>query len=100
MLYGTKNYVRRVPVELAVGVIFEEEDAIPISGPPSAVEANTELFVRVMPGKTKKGQLVKKILKHLAGIVPEEMKRAIEQIPQEDMMRVLPAGEGEIVTRK
>jgi len=43
---------------------------------------------------------VKKILKHLAGIVPEEMKRAIEQIPQEDMMRVLPAGEGEIVTRK
>ena len=100
MLYGSKNYVRRVPVELAVGVIFEEEDVIPISGPPSAVEANTEFFVRVTPGKTKKGQLVKKILKHLAGIVPEEMKRAIEQIPQEDMMRVLPAGEGEIVTRK
>ncbi len=100
MLYGSKNYVRRVPVELAVGVIFEEEDVIPISGPPSAVEANTEFFVRVTPGKTKKGQLVKKILKHLAGIVPEEMKRATEQIPQEDMMRVLPAGEGEIVARK
>ncbi len=100
MLYGSKNYVRRVPVELAVGVIFEEEDAIPISGPPSAVEANTEFFVRVTPGNTKKGQLVKKILKHLAGVVPEEMKRAIEQIPQEDMMRVLPAGEGEIVTRR
>jgi len=98
MLYGSKNYVRRVPVELAVGVIFEEEDVIPVSGPPLAVEANTEFFVRVTPGTIKKGQLVKKILKHLAGIVPEEMKHAIEQIPQEDMMRVLPAGEGEIGT--
>ncbi|MHA1951636.1 MAG: ribosome rescue protein RqcH, partial [Candidatus Thorarchaeota archaeon] len=41
MLRGTKNYIRKMPIELGVGVILEEEHAIPMSGPPSAVEAQT-----------------------------------------------------------
>ncbi|TFG28733.1 DUF814 domain-containing protein [Candidatus Thorarchaeota archaeon] len=100
MLYGTKNYIRRVPVELAVGVVLEEEYAIPISGPPSAIESQTEYSVRVIPGERKKGQLVKDILHHLKELVPEDQVHLITQIPQEDMMRVLPAGEGQIVGKK
>ena len=96
MLYGTKNYIRRVPIELAVGVILEDEYAIPISGPPSAVTTQTEYYVRVMPGDLKKGQLVKEVLNRLKGLVPEEQSVLVSQIPQEDMMRVLPAGSGRI----
>ncbi len=96
MLYGTKNYIRRMPVELAVGVILEDEHAIPISGPPSAVIAQTEFHVRVMPGDMKKGQLVKEVLNRLKALVPEDQSALVGQIPQEDMMRVLPAGGGRI----
>ncbi|MFW9907715.1 MAG: ribosome rescue protein RqcH [Candidatus Thorarchaeota archaeon] len=99
MLYGTKNYIRNVPVELSVGVILEEENAIPISGPPRAVESQTEYFIRIEPGGTKKGQIVKEILNNLKRLVPEDQTDLISQIPQEDMMRVLPSGEGRIVNK-
>ncbi|MFW9967320.1 MAG: ribosome rescue protein RqcH [Candidatus Thorarchaeota archaeon] len=98
MIYGSKNYIRRVPLELAVGVMIEEEDAIPVSGPPSALSAHTDYIVRVIPSKEKKGQLVKEILHELKKLVPEDKKHLIDQIPQEDMMRVLPAGGGDLVS--
>jgi predicted ribosome quality control (RQC) complex YloA/Tae2 family protein len=96
MLYGTKNYIRRMPIELAVGVLFEEEHAIPMSGPPTAVETQTEYYVRVIPGTVKKGQLVKELISELKSLVPEDKAVLVSQIPQEDMMRVLPAGGGKI----
>jgi predicted ribosome quality control (RQC) complex YloA/Tae2 family protein len=96
MLYGTKNYIRKVPVELAVGVIIEEEFAVPISGPPTAVTSQTEFYVRVVPGDMKKGQLVKEALNRIKELVPEEQAVLVSQIPQEDMMRVLPTGGGKI----
>jgi hypothetical protein len=98
MLYGTKNYVRRVPVEISVGVIIEEAGAIPMSGPASAVSAQTEYYVDVRPGDTKKGQLVKKIMNRLRHLLPEEMRHLIAEIPQEDLMRVLPSGGGKLTS--
>ncbi|MHA2207683.1 MAG: ribosome rescue protein RqcH [Candidatus Thorarchaeota archaeon] len=100
MIYGSKNYIRRVPLELAVGVMLEDDDAIPVSGPPSAISVHTEYTLRVAPGKVKKGQLVKDIISRLRRMVPEDKKHLIDQIPQEDMMRVLPAGEGELISNE
>lgn len=99
MLYGAKNYLRNVPVELAVGVLLEEEHAIPISGPPTAIESQTDYSVHVEPGGTKKGQIVKEILDHLKRLVPEDQVHLVSEIPQEDMMRVLPSGEGRIIDK-
>ncbi len=96
MLYGTKNYIRSVPVELAVGILLEDDYAIPVSGPPSAITTLTEYHLRVDPGGDKKGQLVKSIVGSLRRAVPEEKSHLVEQIPQEDLMRVLPAGGGKI----
>ena len=98
MIYGTKNYIRKVPVELAVGVLIEDDEAIPLSGPPSAMSVHTDYILRIVPSGAKKGQLVKDILARLKALVPEDSAHLIEQVPQEDMMRVLPAGGGDIVT--
>jgi predicted ribosome quality control (RQC) complex YloA/Tae2 family protein len=97
MLYGTKNYIRGVPMEVAVGVMIEGDFAIPISGPNSAISASTNYHIRIVPGKTKKGQLVKEIASHLARLVPEDIAPLIAHVSQEDMMRVLPPGDGEIL---
>ncbi len=94
MIYGNKNFIKNVPVELRVGVLLEEEYAIPFSGPPSAVETNTKYHVRVIPGGDKKGQLVKDILNALESMVPDERAHLVSRIPEEEMMRVLPPGEG------
>ena len=99
MIYGTKNLLRKVPVELAVGVLLEEEYAIPISGPPTAIEVQTEYSVRVIPGDEKKGQVVKTIQAMLKKLVPEEQSHLVSQIPQEDLMRCLPAGGGKVVNK-
>ncbi len=97
MIYGTKNYIRNVSVNLLVGVILEEDIAIPVSGPSSAIQNLTEYCVRVIPGQQKKGQLVKEILNSLKRIVPDDKIPLLDQMPQEDMMRVLPPGEGKLV---
>ncbi len=98
MIYGTKNFIRNAPVELAVGVLLEEEYAIPVSGPVSAVSAHTNYYLRVAPGNVKKGQLVKSIIALLRKLVPEDKIHLLDQIPQEDLMRVLPAGDGKVVS--
>ncbi|MGD2072401.1 MAG: ribosome rescue protein RqcH [Candidatus Thorarchaeota archaeon] len=97
MIRGSKNYIKHAPVELAVGILFEDEYAIPMSGPPSAVESQTEYHVRLAPNGSKKGALVKDLIVHLKRLVPEEKIQLVEQIPQEDIMRVLPAGEGKVI---
>ncbi|MFQ5831420.1 MAG: ribosome rescue protein RqcH [Candidatus Thorarchaeota archaeon] len=96
MIYGTKNYIESVPVELAVGILLEDDYAIPVSGPPSAITTLTEHHLRVDPGGEKKGQLVKSIVSSLKRTLPEEKFHLVEQIPQEDLMRVLPAGGGKV----
>jgi predicted ribosome quality control (RQC) complex YloA/Tae2 family protein len=98
MIYGTKNFIRNAPVELAVGILLEEEHAIPVSGPISAISSHTDYFLKVAPGDVKKGQLVKSIISMLRKDVPEDKVHLLEQIPQEDLMRALPAGNGKVIT--
>ncbi|NHI83554.1 MAG: DUF814 domain-containing protein [Candidatus Thorarchaeota archaeon] len=98
MIYGSKNYIRNVPISLAVGVMLEEEYAIPFSGPHSAVSAHTDYYLEIAPGNTKKGQLVKGIVSRLRKMVPEGEAHLIDEIPQEEVMRVLPTGNGRILT--
>ena len=56
-----------------------------------------EYFVHVIPGGEKKGQVVKTIQDKLKKLVPEELAHLVSQIPQEDLMRCLPAGDGKVV---
>jgi len=96
MLYGNKNYINNVPVQLAVGLILEEDNVIPMSGPIAAVEAHCDVTVRIIPTDDKKGQLVKDVLNELRKALPDDQKYVIDQLPQEDIMRVLPPGGGRI----
>ncbi len=98
MIYGTKNYVRGVPVEIAVGVVFEEDYVVPVSGPTSAVSVSTPYHVRVVPGRTSKGQLVKEILSRVGRMLDEDQTHLISRMPEEDLMRMLPPGDGDLLS--
>ncbi|MHA1481742.1 MAG: ribosome rescue protein RqcH, partial [Candidatus Thorarchaeota archaeon] len=86
MLRGTKNYIKNIQVKLALGLILEDDYAIAMSGPPSAIETNCEYYLEITPGDKKKGSLVKEIVSKLKSQVPEEKQHLVEQIPQEELM--------------
>lgn len=97
MIYGSKNYIENIAIELAVGLLFEGEHAMPMSGPYTAVEAHTEYNIKVGPGGRKKSALVKSILHRFEEMLPENQARVMSKTPEQEIMRVLPAGEGHII---
>lgn len=87
IIRGSRNYLRGVPLKIAIGVVDYEGERI-MSGPPSAVKRMTEKFVTVKPGYTKKEALAKAIKSR----VDDE-----NLFPLEDFIRNLPPGKGDIV---
>ncbi len=98
MIYGSKNYIKKVPVELAVGLMIEGDEAVPVSGPPSAIGVLSQYYVLVEPGEVKKGQFVRELILHLKQALPEDLQHHLASIPQDDFMRVLPTGGCKIVS--
>lgn len=87
IIRGPRNYLRGVPLKIAIGVVDYEGERV-MSGPPSAVKMMTENFVTVKPGYTKKEALAKAIKSR----VDDE-----NLFPLEDFIRNLPPGKGDIV---
>ncbi|AMM55029.1 ribosome rescue protein RqcH [Pyrococcus kukulkanii] len=89
MIYGKRNWLHGIPLKLAIGIVNYEGEELVMCGPVDAVKAHTKRYIVIRPGDMKKSELVKKI------------KRIFEKwgykVPEEDIMAVLPPGEGEIV---
>ncbi|MFQ6075934.1 MAG: ribosome rescue protein RqcH [Candidatus Bathyarchaeia archaeon] len=96
MVYGTRNYVRNVPLRLSIGVKQEGEWLLVVGGPTSAVASQTDLYVEVVPGRQKGGALAKRILFKLAEGAGEELRDLVRGLPLDEVQRFIPAGKGEI----
>ncbi|WP_099209900.1 ribosome rescue protein RqcH [Thermococcus henrietii] len=89
MVYGKRNWLRGLPLKLAVGVInYEGEDYV-VCAPVDAIKAHTDRYIVIRPGRLKKGELVKKI----RGI----LEKWGYKVREEDLNAILPPGGGEIV---
>ncbi len=82
IIRGTRNYVRGVPLLIAVGVVDYEGERI-MAGPVKAVSKYTDNYVVIKPGFTKKEEISRKILRK---IDPDGV------ITLDDVVRVLPSG--------
>lgn len=96
MIYGTKNYVRNVTLEIAIGFKRENGAFRVIGGPLEAISKQTNLFVKVVPGSEPTGKLAKSIRKALAEMSPPEERREILKIPLEEIHAFIPLGQGSI----
>ena len=61
---GKRNWMRNVPLRVAVGIIVGEETSF-VGGPVDAVKAKTKAYVVIVPGDTMGKDLLKQILKSL-----------------------------------
>ena len=87
VIKGRRNYIRGVPLEIAVGIIDYDGPRI-MSGPISALKKHTKKYVIIKPGYTKKEAIAKEILKR---IDPDQI------FTLEDIIRALPPGKCNLV---
>ena len=88
MVYGKRNWMRGIPLKLAVGVVNYEGEDLVMCGPVDALKAHTNKYIIIKPGRTKKSDFAKKIAK-----IFEKWGYKVEL---DDLMQVLPPGDGDI----
>jgi predicted ribosome quality control (RQC) complex YloA/Tae2 family protein len=96
MIYGTRQYLRNIPLQLAIGIKYTSERILVIGGPPSAINSQTSLSVNIIPGRVKTGQLVKRLVTTLIRKAPEDIKQDIRRLPLQEFQIFIPGGGGEI----
>ncbi|MFX1518500.1 MAG: ribosome rescue protein RqcH [Promethearchaeota archaeon] len=97
MVRGDRNYLKNNPLKVAIGVTIEEEFAIPISGPPSAISHQTENYVLLAPGEIPSGKLARQIKEILLKRTKEEDKNKIKRLSADEIIRILPPGNSKIL---
>lgn len=96
VIRGSKNYVRNVPLRVAIGVKIKEEHPIVVGCPVEAISKQTSIYVEIIPGNQKSGELAKCVRRLLAKKTPEEQQKRILEIPLEEIQRFIPSGRGAI----
>ena len=96
MIRGTKNFVRGVPLHVAIGVKIDDEETLVVGGPLDAIAHQTNAYVEIVQGAQKSSQLAKQLRHQLSTKVAEDLKRSITAIPLEDIQRFIPLGRGKI----
>lgn len=97
MIYGDRNYIKNVPLEVAIGIKRNDGEVKVIGGPVSAISRQTSVYVRIGPGNVQSGRLAKEIREKLASMVSEEERKIILKIPLEDIQAFIPLGGGSII---
>lgn len=89
IIRGKRNY-QTVPLEAGIGAVDEDGAKIPMCGPISAIEANSNFLIKIKPGPTKKSELAKNIKLRLE-------EKLDETIDIDELMQILPPGKGMLI---
>jgi predicted ribosome quality control (RQC) complex YloA/Tae2 family protein len=98
MITGKRNWIRNVPLRIAIGVVVKENGEISfIGGPVDAVKAKTNTYVTVMPGNQSGKELFKRILAILAEKAPKENREKILKASVEEIRDFVPYAMGRVL---
>lgn len=97
IIRGKKNYIRNVPLRIAVGTVIKENRVEVVGGPPEAIRKQTNFYVEIIHGQQTSSTLAKRIRKLLTDKAPAEWRKQILGISLEEIQNFIPSGKGEIV---
>ena len=83
IIRGKRNYEYHLPMELAVGEVFYQNERKVMCGPLDAVEAQSKKYFVIVPGRGKAGRTAASMAKEF-------------QVPEEEVARIIPPGDCEI----
>ena len=88
VIRGRKNFIRNVPVLIAIGIVEYDDDKRIMAGPVQCLENMSDNFVIVKPGFTKKERISKEIL----NIIDKNKLFGVD-----DIVRNLPSGKCDLL---
>jgi len=88
VIRGRKNFIRNVPLLIAIGIVEYDNDKRIMAGPVQCLEKMSDNFVIVKPGFTKKERISKEIL----NIIDKEKLFNVD-----DIVRNLPSGKCDLM---
>ena len=91
---GTKNYIRKVPLRIAIGVQKRDEQLRIVGGPTEVIRKQTNMYAELVPGDEPSAKLAKKIRHLLLGRAAQEDREGISKIPVGEIQRFIPLGKG------
>ncbi|MEA2089840.1 MAG: ribosome rescue protein RqcH [Thermoproteota archaeon] len=96
MIRGKKNYLRNVPLKVAIGIKVEKERVLVVGGPPEAIASQTNIYIEIVPGEEKSSKLAKKLRRIWAEKASEKLRKHVLEIRLEEIQRFIPSGRGRI----
>jgi len=100
MIHGSKNYVRGVPLHVAIGIKTKEGQAMIVGGPVEAIANQTNICVEIVPGEQTSSKLAKQIRRLLAEKAPKTLKKEVLKVPLEEIQSFIPLGRGMVKPSK
>jgi hypothetical protein len=97
MIRGTKNYLRSIPLKIAIGVIVDDEEPSLIGGPPSAIISKSRLYVTIAPGKEPSKKTAEHVKSRLISMASMQVGEKVKRIPLSEIQRFIPAGKSSII---
>ncbi len=95
---GKRNWIRGVPLKVAVGIIVNEEASF-VGGPLEAVKAKTKAYVVLLPGDYVGKELLQKILRSLMVKLPKEQREKTGKTSIEQIREFVPYTKGTIAEK-
>lgn len=92
MIYGKRNYLKNIPLRIAIGVEFVDGYLRVIAGPPSAIRKITKYYLTLAPGDIPRDETVKRIKSALISVVDDFLKDGVKRIPLHAFLEFLPKG--------
>jgi predicted ribosome quality control (RQC) complex YloA/Tae2 family protein len=93
---GKRNWMRSVPLQLAIGVVEAEELKF-AGGPVEAVKAKTKAYVTLVPGDAAGKEFLKRILQALRLNLPKEQHEKVGKASIERVREFVPYTKGRLV---
>ncbi|MBN2043035.1 MAG: NFACT family protein [Candidatus Aenigmarchaeota archaeon] len=99
MIYGQREWFREVELKLSIGMKYDpvESEALAVSGPVMSIRKQTNYFLTLKPGAVKATDLAQEIRNKILIKASPEDKQWIESIPLDEISKLVPSGQGEVI---
>ncbi len=94
---GKRNWMRSVPLKLAIGVVKEDGELRFVGGPLDAVKTKTKVYVVIVPGDLAGKEFLREILQALIMKLPKEQREKAGKVSVERIREFVPYTKGILV---
>ena len=90
MIYGERNYLKGMPLELGIGLDIREDFAQIVGGPLTTIQKQSRIYVSIKPNNEPKGKIARKIKDFFLKNVEDEEKEKVKVIDLNEIITFIP----------